>query len=105
MMPGLPRARRLLNINKVILFKQVIHCFYAFWTIVVNGIFIFIYFHTPTSYHKISSPSWGNKKPPLKLAKIFWLAWRDSFRTFDWRAAFPVPELVVPQVRHLLSQV
>jgi hypothetical protein len=31
-----------------------------------------------------------------------WLAWRDSFRTFDWSKALPVPELVLSQVKQLL---
>ncbi len=31
------------------------------------------------------------------------LAWRDSFRTFDWSKALPVPELILSQVRQLLA--
>jgi hypothetical protein len=33
------------------------------------------------------------------------LAWRDSFRTFDWVKALPVPELVIRNVRQLLALV
>jgi len=31
------------------------------------------------------------------------LAWQDSFRTFDWSEALPVPELILSQIRQLLA--
>jgi len=33
------------------------------------------------------------------------LAWRDSFRTYDWTQALLVPELAVIQIRQLLALV
>jgi len=33
------------------------------------------------------------------------LAWRDSFRTYEWEKACPVPELIVSQVKQLLALV
>jgi len=34
---------------------------------------------------------------------FYQLAWRDSFGTFDWMKALPVPELVLNQVKQLLA--
>lgn len=31
------------------------------------------------------------------------LAWRDSFRTFEWEKAFPDPVIVVEQTKRLLA--
>ena len=33
------------------------------------------------------------------------LAWRDSFRTFEWELAFPKPEISLGQIRFLLGLV
>ena len=32
-----------------------------------------------------------------------WLAWRDSFRNYNWRAALPVPDLAIKHIKYLLS--
>jgi len=32
-------------------------------------------------------------------------AWAESFRTYDWMKALPVPELAISQIRQLLSLV
>jgi len=34
-----------------------------------------------------------------------WLAWRDAFRTYDWKKAIPSPEMVIRHVRQLLALV
>jgi len=39
------------------------------------------------------------------LPNSHWLAWQDSFRTYDWTKALPVPELVINQINQLLSVV
>jgi hypothetical protein len=31
------------------------------------------------------------------------LAWQDSFRTFNWSKALPIPELILGQARQLLA--
>ena len=33
------------------------------------------------------------------------LAWRNSFRTFEWSKALPAPEVVISQVKQLLALV
>lgn len=33
------------------------------------------------------------------------LAWRDGFRTFDWKKIFPDPVMVIGQIRQLLALV
>lgn len=33
------------------------------------------------------------------------VAWRDSFRTYDWAKALPVPDLTISQVGQLLAVV
>jgi len=33
------------------------------------------------------------------------LAWRDSFRTYEWEKACPVPDLIISQVKQLLALV
>ena len=40
----------------------------------------------------------------LDIATLM-LAWQDSFRTYDWGKALPVPALVLSQVRQLLALV
>lgn len=32
-------------------------------------------------------------------------AWQDSFRTFDWKAAFPTPELSIRYIQELCALV
>ncbi|MFC1612332.1 hypothetical protein ACFL29_00585 [Patescibacteria group bacterium] len=44
------------------------------------------------------------KKPELLLG-LSELAWRDGFRTFDWKKAFPMPEVALEQINSLLSLV
>ena len=46
--------------------------------------------------------STGRQNPKNRKLEIQ-LAWRDSFRTFNWIKALPVPELVLSQVRQLLA--
>jgi len=42
------------------------------------------------------------KKPERKLG-LSELAWRDGFRTFDWKKAFPVPEIALEEISGLLA--
>jgi len=39
------------------------------------------------------------------ILKPSWLAWRDSFRTFEWEKACPAPEMIINQVSQLLALV
>ena len=41
----------------------------------------------------------GNKKQGL----FYWLAWRDSFRTFNWEKAFPDPTISLREIQGLLA--
>ncbi|OGZ29592.1 MAG: hypothetical protein A2562_03095 [Candidatus Nealsonbacteria bacterium RIFOXYD1_FULL_39_11] len=36
------------------------------------------------------------------LIRPVWLAWKDSFRTYDWFKAIPVPELAMREVKELM---
>ncbi|MFA7654344.1 MAG: hypothetical protein WCX97_04935 [Candidatus Magasanikbacteria bacterium] len=33
------------------------------------------------------------------------LAWQDAFRTYDWKRAFPVPDMAIRQMKELLELV
>lgn len=41
----------------------------------------------------------------LETVRSVMLAWKDSFRTYDWRAAFPTPELSTKHIRALTTVV
>lgn len=45
------------------------------------------------------------KKRLFKTSFWMMLAWKDSFRTFEWEKAIPCPEVAIPQIKHLLNKV
>jgi len=47
----------------------------------------------------------ANKNRAFDPAFATGLAWRDSFRTYEWEKALPVPEVIIAQVRQLLALV
>lgn len=44
-------------------------------------------------------------KNEKKAFALFKEAWQDTFRTFDWGKALPVPEVAIPQINQLLALV
>ena len=38
-----------------------------------------------------------------KRMSFSWLSLWNAFRTFDWKAAFPVPDLAIKQINSLLA--
>jgi len=53
-----------------------------------------------------AEPRSGEAEINVNFSKLpIWLAWRDSFRTYEWEKACPAPEVIITQVRQLLALV